>query len=221
MNQIVNLLGNLVVTIDNAGSVGEKEYDKVYASYDIVSYYTLRNAIMENMTHNTIIKAFTFSNFCGDDAYHKLVQGIEKILSELKMDIPYVTSTESNFSMKESAFSVTVIGEKKEISDKRFNNYAVIGIPLVGNEILKQKDDIITIDEFLYLLNHKNVSRVFTVGSKGINNRAIEYLGVRFHSISIDLNKSAGPSTCVIVEYDDINCFSENIMDKLTKLTII
>ncbi len=211
----------IVITIDNAGSIGEKSNDTVSAPYQVLSYFTLRNAVMENLSNNTVIKGVTFSNFCGDKAYDKLLTGMKQVYDELGYEVQTISSTESNFMMQESAFSVTVIGEKIKIkAHTNYNNYAIVGLPLVGNEILKNTGEVVSIPEFLELLNHKDISRVITVGSKGINDRAFKVLNIELVSNDIDLSKSAGPSSCVLIEYRTLENLPSTILRKTRLLDI-
>lgn len=209
---------DIIITTDNAGSIGEKELDNVKAPYDILSYLTTRNAVMENLSHNTLIKAIIFHNYCGDESYAKINEGINKIITELGYDVPVSSSTESNFTMSESAFGVTVIGESSKYIKFPYNKYAVVGKPLVGNEVLQNKKEMITLKECISLINNPNVSRVFTVGSKGIKDRLQTIIKKDLKTTQIDMSKSAGPSTCVIIEYKENTVFSEKIQNKLTKL---
>ena len=221
MNEIIiDYKNRLIVTTDNTGSIGEKVNDTIQVSYDVVSYFTLRNAIIDNLAQNTKLLSFTFANFNGNDAYNKIIKGINKVFDEIGYKIPYTSSTESNYIMKESAFSVTVIGEKQQYINTRYKKYAVVGKPLIGIEIINQKDDIVTLKEFEYLLNHKDISLIIPVGSKGINHRSKILLDKKFVSDKIDLNKSAGPSSCILIEYKKLNDIDKEIIKKVTVLEL-
>ncbi|QVK19333.1 ATP-binding protein [Mycoplasmatota bacterium] len=209
---------NLIVTVDNAGSIGEKKDDQVKVSCELLSYYTVRNAVMENMSQNTTLKALVFTNFCGDENHHKLVSGINKVLEELEINIPYISSTETNFTMNQSAFSVTVIGEKLDKERPRYNNYAVVGYPLIGNELIDNPHQVITLKEFKQLVNNSNISKVVCIGSKGIYEKGKRIFDKSFTSDTIDLYKSAGPSTSVLIEYDNFNSLPKSLLNKITIL---
>lgn len=204
----------LIVTTDNAGSIGKKELDHVKIDYESLAYYTLRNALMENLRFHTKIIGITISNFCGEKNYHDLMKGIEELTKHFNYDIPITTSTESNFPMKESAIGITVLGIKDTETLKHYANYAVVGKPLVGNEVSKAKSEMVQFDEFLYLVKHQDISRVITVGSKGIYDRGMKHFNQSFESSEIDLFKSAGPSTCVLIEYRTLKDIKKSILNK-------
>jgi hypothetical protein len=210
---------NIIITTDNAGSVGEKVLDSVKTSYDILAYHTLKNAVMENLSYKTKIIGITMSNFCGDNEYLKLQTGVSNLIKELGYDVEVLTSSESNFIMTESAFGVTVIGLQQPHQEERYTNYAVIGKPLVGSDVIDQSEYVATFSDFLYLLNHDNVSSIKTVGSKGIQDRGKEDFNITFDSSDINVFKSAGPSTCLLIEYNYLENIKESIIKKLFLLS--
>jgi len=214
----MDLSKELIITTDCAGSIGIKENDQVKVDYKTLSFYTLRNAVMENIAKGGDIFSIIYGNFCGDDAFLELNKGMIEVINQLGENIFLLGSTESNFVMKESAFSVTVIGNKNQLPEKRFPNYAVIGLPLVGEEVLHNKDNVVSLEEVLVLSKSDNVSRIIPIGSKGINDRAEKVLGFTFESAMIDLYKSAGPSTCLLVEYESYKELEKESCVKITKI---
>lgn len=209
-----------IITTDCAGAIGEKEHDLVTAPNEMISYFTTRNAVIENLSKGGIIQTISYANFIGDKALPSIEQGIKTVTKHFPQTIEVVGSTESNFDMNQSALSVTVIGKTEPLKKKRYNNFCAIGLPLVGNEVLSHKEHIVTLEEILLLLNNDSVSRIIPVGSKGINDRAKTVLGFLFQSDTIDLHKSAGPSTTILVEYNDYDLMSKGIKTVITKLQI-
>ncbi|PAT02236.1 hypothetical protein CI105_02520 [Candidatus Izimaplasma bacterium ZiA1] len=197
-------LNNLIITIDNAGSIGQKENDTINTNYETLAYFTLRTALIENLVQYTKVIVITFANFCGDFSHKDIIKGISRIEKELGYKLPFISSSESNFVMRESALSFTCIGEKLNTKRKSFSNVAVIGRPLLGNEIIERASEIVTLKEIIALLASENVSKVISTGSKGINSKIESNLGFTFKSDEIDLYKSSGPSSCVIVVYDSL-----------------
>jgi hypothetical protein len=90
----------------------------------------------------------------------------------------------------------------------------------VGNEIINQENDIITLKEFESLLKHEDISLIIPVGSSGINHRAKTILDRKFISNRVDLNKSAGPSSCIIIEYNKLDNIDEEILKKIIVLEL-
>ncbi|WP_408006363.1 ATP-binding protein [Pseudalkalibacillus sp. A8] len=200
---------NLIMTSDNCGAIGEKDRDKVEVPYEIVSYYSFRVAVMECMAAGGEPISVNLHNFCGNEAWRSLVKGVEKGLSELEMDQVVITgSTESNFSMEQSAIGIVVTGRgaptEMEVPFEELQ-VAVIGSPLVGSEVIEQNQKVASLSVFKRLLLLDDLY-VWPVGSKGILHELSQmnsrWVSPDLHIDSdLDLTKSAGPSTCLIVLY--------------------
>ena len=163
----------LVIAADNSGGIGLKEQDHVKTSYDVVSYYGFRVAVMECMAAGGKPISIVIHNFCDDHAWDLLLAGIEKGLEELglKGAVSVTGSTESNFTMLQSALGMIVLGKRESsyVDEVSFENrkVAVIGSPLVGNEVLEQEKDVIPLSLFHELCQLEDVV-IVPVGSKGI-----------------------------------------------------
>ncbi|MDN6196063.1 MAG: hypothetical protein L0I93_06205, partial [Atopostipes suicloacalis] len=131
---------NILIATDNSGSIGEKESDQVKISYDRVAYYLFRVAYMESLAAGVRPKAILLNNFNGDSAWEKLIDGLKKAFDELEIPLLKIEgSTESNFELKESATSLSIIGEEIQTERIEWRNQlkedydiAVIGEPFVG-----------------------------------------------------------------------------------------
>ncbi len=199
----------LIITSDNSGSVGEKDQDDVIVPYDVVSYHSFRVAVIECMASGGIPISVVIHNFCGDEALRSLKKGVEKGLSELELVQVEVTgSTESNFSLNQSAVGVVVMGRgipaEKEIRLEELQT-AVIGSPLVGPEVIEQNQQVAPLSIFKRVLELEDL-HVWPVGSKGIRYEVSQmnsrWVSPDVHLESdVDLAKSAGPATCFIVSY--------------------
>lgn len=197
----------LVIAADNAGSIGLKELDEIKADYKIVAASALRVALMECLSTGAIPLSIVIHNFCGDHVWPELMNGCNAILEEGGITIPVAGSSETNFTMQQSALSVTVIGKlnKKESKVNRTPENAlaaVIGRPLVGNEVLKQKEWMAPLPLFQELLTHPDIYEILPAGSKGILYEYRQLTGWRGNvSCKLDLYKSAGPSACFLVTF--------------------
>lgn len=198
----------LVIAVDNSGAIGEKEKDEVSVSYALVSYYSFRVAVMECMAAGAKPMAVILQNFCGDSAWNQLNQGINTGIRELSLDhsIQISGSTESNFSLQQSVVGITVLGRRKSNYKQRQipkKMYAVIGCPLVGEEVLLHKDRIAPLSLFYQLLQ-QNKYVLQPVGSKGIAYELEQLMEERVDKLScaLDIYKSSGPATCFIVQYE-------------------
>jgi len=202
----------LVVASDNSGGIGLKKLDAVQVPYDIVGYYTFRVAAMECYSAGAIPEAVILQNFCGEEAWEGLVNGITRGLSELAVpEIPINGSTESNFSLVQSAVGLTVLG--KRTSDAPLSasplledtKVAVIGLPLVGNEVIEQESEVAPL-RLVKELSQLDDTVLLPVGSKGIlyelnrlfSNRT--FLKSEINSV-INLEKTSGPSTCFLIAF--------------------
>lgn len=214
---------SLVISSDNSGAVGLKELDYVKVDYETVSYYSFRVAAMDCMAAGAKPVSIVLQNFCGDEQWDQLVTGVKKGLEELGLSTIAITgSTESNFPMKQSAFGIVVIGKKDRESHQGFKysheiKFAVVGNPLVGQEVIEQAHEVVPLSLFEKLVSQIDLA-VWPVGSKGIRRELIKMLGEKpLINIQlarhVDLDKSAGPSTCFLVAY---NMNRENAVKELT-----
>jgi hypothetical protein len=216
---------SLVITADNSGGIGLKAHDIVQTSYEVVSYYGFRVAVMECMAAGGTPLAVVLHNFSGDDAWQLLVKGIERGLEELGLaDIPITGSTESNFSLVQSAIGIIVMGKKDQLAHETILSVdnmklAVIGSPLVGNEVLEREHEVLPLSLFQELCQLQDVV-LLPVGSKGILHelRVLLYDKVPIHQVDcdVDLDKSSGPATCCLVAYD--SSLEQHLQDKCGQL---
>lgn len=205
---------NLVIASDNSGSIGLKEMDALRVPYETVAYYSFRVAVMECMSAGAEPFAVTLQNFCGDDAWKALVKGIEQGIVELgKSNLSLTGSTESNFPLIQSAVGITVLGKtrgRKAIDKLTYNHQtkmAVIGLPLVGPEVVEREGDVVQLSVFEQICGLENVVTI-PVGSKGILfelNGLFADLQFTEENLetTLDLTKSSGPSTCFIAVYPE------------------
>lgn len=195
----------LVITCDNSGGIGLKEADAVQVPYDVVSYFTFRVAVMECIAERANPMSVVLQNFSGDEAWAMLKSGVERGLAELELsDVAITGSTESNFQLLQSALGLVVIGRREKQStpvvvEREKLSWAVIGSPLVGEEVMVRKDEIAPLSLF-QLICKETAAIVLPVGSKGVR-AELERQFVMVKTGEVDIEKSAGPSTCFLVGY--------------------
>ncbi|WP_068677275.1 hypothetical protein [Oceanobacillus sp. Castelsardo] len=201
----------LVITTDNSGAIGLKEEDAVQVPYEIVSYYSFRVAVVETLASGAMPVSVVLQNFCGNGAWENLITGIRRGLAELGMGNVAITgSTESNFSLSQSAIGVTIIGKRpalNQVKIKTSDSYrvALIGLPLVGEKVIAQEDDVVPLSVVRDICKMRDV-QVWPVGSKGILHELKRMVpsfdgGKMKDNIKLDLEKSGGPSTSILVKY--------------------
>jgi len=199
--------GSLIFASDNSGGIGMKKEDVVSVPYDMVAYYSFRVAVMECMAAGGEPIAVVMENFCGEQAWNELEAGVRRGQDELSITIPITGSTESNMEMVQSALGILVIGQKKEEEEVVQGKMAVIGTPLVGDGVVNHPELIAPLSLFKWCCEQDNVT-VLPVGSKGIANEwlNLDPSGTIPETLKkLDLNVSAGPSTCFIIMYDPDN----------------
>ncbi|MCQ6276947.1 ATP-binding protein [Bacillus sp. V3B] len=202
---------SLVISSDNSGAIGLKEKDVVKTLYEVVAYYGFRVAVMECMAAGGVPLSVVIHNFCEDDSWEAIVNGVGRGLAEMGMvTVPITGSTESNFMMLQSALGMVVIGKR----DRDFQEepiaamemkLAVIGSPLVGKEVLDKEREVLPLSLFQEICQLDDVV-VLPVGSKGVLHELKVMLGD--HKLveddwncEVDLRKSTGPSTCILIAF--------------------
>ncbi|KYD09840.1 hypothetical protein [Saccharococcus caldoxylosilyticus] len=209
----------LVVATDGSAAIGEKEKDIVHASYDVVAYFAARVAFMEVLSVGAKLHAVVLQNFVHDEAWETLCNGIRRTCQELHIDIPVIGSSETNFPTLQSAVGITVVGtvqtERKRVGiTPKDAKFAVIGEPLVGDEVLKRNERVLSLSLFQALLRQTYIYEIVPIGSKGIYYELQQLLqanGLAFSSCSckLPLFASAGPSTAILISYHP--CVEEEV----------
>jgi hypothetical protein len=214
---------SLIIASDNSGGIGMKEHDLVQVSYETVAYYAFRVAVMECIAAGGDPVSVVLQNFCGDSSWSKLVNGIQKGLDELNLgNIPITGSTESNFNLEQSAVGLVVIGKKPLVkkTEKIFSKdlkFAVIGMPLVGNEVLDLAHEVVPLPTFLEVSKLED-TMIWPVGSKGILPEFNQMFPTKEFSkemlcTELDILKSSGPATCFILAFEQ---WQEENLKRLT-----
>ena len=205
---------SIVVSTDNSGAIGLKDMDEVHVPYETVAYYCFRVAVMECLAAGGQPFTVIMQNFCGEAAWTELLAGIQRGLAELDLNEVNISgSTESNFSMIQSAVSVTILGKKKhddamkclENFDSNEMSIAIIGTPLVGYEVIENEKDVVPLALMKQFSARQDVI-TWPVGSKGIFSELIRMFPQRnitkaVIKTDIDIYKSSGPATCFMIVF--------------------
>ncbi|WP_110111908.1 ATPase [Bacillus sp. CGMCC 1.16541] len=204
----------LVFAVDNIGAIGEKETDTIQVTYEMVAYYSLRVAMMEVLSVGGVPICVVVANFNDSNAWVQYETALHQIREELHLgSIQLIGSSETNFHLVQSAASFTVVGTVKKAT-KRIGQtpmeakLAVIGYPLVGQDVILRQHDIISLQQFNELLHYEGVYEILPIGSKGIQHElnVLHDLNERekqVYSSSLPLHQSAGPATCVLISYHE------------------
>ncbi|MGG4168223.1 ATP-binding protein [Rossellomorea vietnamensis] len=211
----------LILASDCSGGIGNKPDDTVQVDPETVGYFSFRVAVMECLSSGARLMAVQLMNFTGDSVWERYASGVRLGLSELNMnDIPLTGSSESNFNLHQSALGVTCIGmkmkERHQIPQPDLS-YALIGLPLVGEEVLIYESSIAPLSLFHTCIQHPSIVDILPVGSKGVRHELSLLVGKPLKRGDVyslhDLDKSSGPATSFIISYKKED--EKNIM-KLT-----
>ena len=214
MRNAIKIDDTTVVTIDNSGCIGEKELDFVHASNELTAYYTARVAILEQWCAGAVPANIILSNFTGNQAWADYEKGIQIAFDEIGLAMPAINgSSESNFDSLQSGISLMIIGKLQFEMTKENLHWFVVGKPLVGQEVIHESQHIAKLDEIYKLFRLKIANQIWPVGSKGILAELEEIFPGHKFECSLDLHKSSGPATSVIVgvQKENINEFKKQV----------
>lgn len=203
----------LAAACDSCGAVGNKELDLIKVSPYIVGRLTARVPLLEILAIGARPRMVTAAISCEPDPTGKeILVGIRDELDSLDLtDIPLGISTEKNIETRQTGLGVTVIGIGHQDSLRIAKTLPgdvlyCLGLPKVGAELAAHDDpQIVTGRLIRALLNEVQIHDILPVGSRGIRSEAAqlaEEIGETFDPLAApqaDLDKSAGPSTCLIV----------------------
>lgn len=201
----------MVVACDSCGAIGLKPNDIIKVPYNITGKYTSRVCLMEVLSVGAKLISLTV-NVCNEPSPtgEEILKGIKDELSEAKLDIPLTISTEKNMKTSMTALGVTAIGvvNKDAILVNKIScgDYIyTLGIPSIGNEVLENQELISDIKTINALLTQESIKEIIPVGSSGITGELdmlCESQNINIQltdDLQIDIDKSAGPCTAIIV----------------------
>lgn len=208
----------LGIACDSCGAIGYKEHDVVKASPQITAYQTAKVVLGElmSMGFTPLVLADGLAVEM-DDTGKLLIEGFNKALSKLKTCKVHLTgSTEENMKTVQTSMGVTGVGicDKDKLKYKKTykNDICIlVGIPLIGNDVVNNPDKILDITDFESLYLCDVIKEILPIGSRGILselNDLCEYNNINFKyddNITIDLKKSGGPSSCCIITTNKTN----------------
>jgi hypothetical protein len=223
----VSLLENdlcLIVACDSCGAVGEKDLDQVTAPASLVGQMTARAVLLEVLCTGAKPKIMTVA-ICAEPTPtgKQILEGVHAELAASGFDgLPLAISTEKNFKTCQTGLGISVTGVCKT-ADVRIalsqpgDRVYCLGLPRVGQDVLDAGAlEVVTAGNIKWLLNQTNIHDILPVGSKGIQveaNQLAQSVNCMFKAKNtslVDLNKSGGPSTCIIFTCraeQDSTCF--------------
>jgi hypothetical protein len=223
----------LVVACDSSGSIGLEERDVLKVPPYFTGKFAARVVILEVLSTGAELITIADSVCCEmKPTGEEIIRGIKDELQAAGVpEIALTGSTEENFPTFSTGIGVTAIGiiDKKNLRVKNVpkdSSIVVIGIPKVGSEIdLENDKEIACYSQLKSLLKDPTVFEIVPCGSKGIQYEAevlAEENGLKFKLIKgtdIDVRKSCGPATAIIVAVDKNRVTS--LMNELSNCSLI
>lgn len=202
----------LTIACDSCGGIGALQGDVVKTGGFEVGYHTAFVALAETLAIRAVPLLIVDTLSVSLDNYGaSILKGIKAAAAEagLDPDFSITGSSEENFQSTSTGIGITVIGQLTG-NDFRPNpvekEYSAIllGIPLVGEEVLNNKSSLLTLEIIKTVLNNAFVLDLVPIGSKGILYEA-QQMALRLNLMFLEnvpnsdiLHKSAGPATCAI-----------------------
>ena len=223
--------GTLVVACDSCGSIGQKPADALQVPAYYCGRFTARVALMEVLAFGA--RPVTVANAVScemEPTGREIIRGVQEELAAAGVDRVALTgSTEENFPSQMTALGITVVGyrpgEGSWLPSREGDLVYAVGRPKVGGEIDLDRDkEIVSYEEIFRLRQLAGVREVIPVGSKGIRyeaENAARYNGLVFTPLDpppLELEKSAGPATCLIALVDS-GCRAD--LEALPKATLV
>ena len=209
----INNAQYLVASCDSCGAIGMKELDEFKISWFITGKLTTRVALLEVIS--TGVKPQMLTVAISNELYptgEELLRGVNYELEFFGLkNLPSAISTEKNMLTKQTGLGISVIGvaekNKLRIGTTQLGDYIYcLGFPKVGAELNNPEDpEIVQVKAIQVLLGISSIHDIIPVGSRGIRLEADQLASTVNSRLRIDptcllnLDKSAGPSTCVII----------------------
>ena len=201
----------LGIACDSCGGIGYKEQDMVKASPQLTAYHTGKVVLAELMSMG--FTPFILADGLAvemNDTGKQLIEGFNEVLSKLSFNVHLTGSTEENIRTVQTSMGITCIGlcdkDKLKFNKTKSGDLClIIGLPMVGNEVVNNPDKALDIEDFEKLFHCDSIKEMLPVGSRGIEcelNDLLKYngLNIKYESnLSIDLKKSGSHSTSCIV----------------------
>ena len=231
------------IACDSCGGIGMSELDIVKVDEDVVGYLTAKVCLIETLAFRAK-PTVLINTLCVEmeGRGKRIISGIERAINEYNeaqfydnvLEINITGSTEENIPTKQTGLGITLMGEIHNPFQKLLVNtgdrVVLIGYPKVGEEVLEDltlnKNEIINFNSLNQLTKNENVFDILPIGSKGVRYEINQLMTTHKIDISlfdqneIQLNKSAGPATCVlaIVKKDAIDQLMKQISQPITLL---
>lgn len=211
-------LGNqfsLIIAVDSDGGIGSLPADVVKCSDYLLGRFAIRVPLMEIIACGALpLAAFDMLTLPMHPHGTEIINGIRAELAEagLGMDFPLSGSTEDNVPTSMTGIGTVVLGLVKEVDfrpgkSKVGDQVLCLGLPKSGPaDVVRLEDrEIIKVSELKRVMRVEGIHDVLPVGSRGVLYEARQMATlahmnfIPVNQSVVDMHKSAGPSTCVLV----------------------
>ena len=205
----------IVVGSTSSGAIGPKEMDKVKVDGRVLGKFLARVALMDVTATGAFPVSLSVTlGVEKEPTGNEIIEGIKREARTIGLDPNQVImeNTEDNFETVQTGAGLTVIGFANE-DELRLGKtcpgdlIVAIGKPKVGNEVIaaEARGEIADLKNVTQLSQKKYVHDIAAVGTLGIADEArmMAYAVGRPIKLTenqgLDINKSAGPATVVLV----------------------
>lgn len=202
-----------VIACDSNAGIGTRPADALNKNPTEVGYSAAKVPLMEVVAAGAT--PFVLTNALGgplDDYGRRVLAGIEAAISETDADVIVSGSDETNMPTQQTAIGVTVVG-RVDASSLRLGTahigdvVVVVGCPKDGLLVpyAEGQSDIAGLYDLQAVARLDYVHELLPVGSRGVRYEAVELASavdgmMRWRpDVPLDLDGSAGASTCFIV----------------------
>jgi len=208
----INQAQYLVASCDSCGAIGMKDLDAFKIPWTVTGRLTTRVALLEVLASGAMPQMMTvaISNE-PDPTGDRILEGVREELKAAGLStLPMAISTEKNMFTQQTGLGISVIGvvDKKQLrigTALSGDDVYCVGLPKVGLELNNPEDsEIVQVKDLQSLLDNIGIHDIVPVGSSGILTEAQQLAKSVNCQLSVDpacvldLDKSAGPSTCLI-----------------------
>ena len=208
----------IVAGSTSSGAVGPKEFDKVKVDGQVLGKFLARVALMDVITTGAFPLLLSLTlGVEKQSTGATIAEGVSREARSIGLDPQQVLleNTEDNFQTVQTGAGLTVVGLANE-NELRLGKtlpgdlIVAVGRPKVGEEVIaaEARGEIADLRNVAQLCQCRYVHDISAVGGFGIASEAkMMAYGVGrqlklWEKTGVDLNKSAGPATVVLVTID-------------------
>lgn len=207
----------LVIACDSAGAIGPKQADVVTVPGYVLGRLTARVALLEVLAVGgwpiCVVGALCVEPEPTGLAINQGIADEIQVLGIKPEDI-MTGSTEKNMLTIQSGLGITVVGMASPQTLKvdalqPGDGIALLGFPKLGQEIQMDDPELVTLQDMITLGDIPGIREIIPVGSRGIAGEVkglADYYGLQavWGNLpqNLDLQKSAGPSSCLLAMGD-------------------